>query len=123
MKKIFKWLMHGLSATWNSIKGVRAAFRETAFQQEFALGVVHYAALYFVVMPEYVKLALAALWPILLALEMVNTAIEAVVDLVSPNRHPLAGRAKDCASAAVGTVALTIVVLWCWAIAKKFALI
>lgn len=33
--------------------------------------------------------------------EMVNTAIESVVDLASPNLHPLAGKAKDIAAGAV----------------------
>ena len=33
--------------------------------------------------------------------ELVNTAIETIVDLVSPEFHPLAGRAKDIAAAAV----------------------
>ena len=36
-----------------------------------------------------------------LAAELVNTAIETVVDLVSPEYHPLAGHAKDIAAAAV----------------------
>jgi diacylglycerol kinase (ATP) len=35
------------------------------------------------------------------AAELVNTAIESVVDLVSPERHPLAAQAKDVAAAAV----------------------
>lgn len=35
------------------------------------------------------------------AFEAVNTAIETLTDLVSPDRHPLAGRAKDLAAAAV----------------------
>lgn len=38
---------------------------------------------------------------IILATELINTALEAVVDLVSPDFHPLAKVAKDCASAAV----------------------
>ena len=38
--------------------------------------------------------------------EGLNTAIEAVVDLVSPERHPLAGRAKDVAAGAVLCAAL-----------------
>lgn len=37
---------------------------------------------------------------VVLAAELVNTAIETVVDLVSPEFHPLAGRAKDVAAAA-----------------------
>ena len=37
----------------------------------------------------------------MVAAELANTAIEAVVDLASPQRHPLAQRAKDVAAAAV----------------------
>ena len=36
-----------------------------------------------------------------LGAECMNTAVEAVVDLASPERHPLAKRAKDCAAGAV----------------------
>ncbi len=38
---------------------------------------------------------------LVLATELVNTALEALVDLVSPAEHPLAKRAKDVAAAAV----------------------
>lgn len=38
---------------------------------------------------------------VVMATELINTAIEAVVDLVSPEKHPLAKVAKDTASAAV----------------------
>jgi diacylglycerol kinase (ATP) len=44
-----------------------------------------------------VVLAIAAVW----IAEALNTAIEAVVDLASPGRHELAGRAKDVAAGAV----------------------
>ena len=44
-----------------------------------------------------VALAVGLVW----SLELVNTAIEAVVNLVSPEYHPLAGRAKDVAAGAV----------------------
>ncbi|MBQ6454268.1 MAG: diacylglycerol kinase family protein [Coriobacteriales bacterium] len=42
--------------------------------------------------------------------ELINTAIESAVDLASPQEHPLAGRAKDIAAAAVLFSALTAVV-------------
>lgn len=60
---------------------------------------------------------------LVLALELVNTAVEAVVDLVSPKPHPLAGVAKDAAAAAVLLASLGAVVvglavlgppLWAW---------
>ena len=43
--------------------------------------------------------------------ELVNTAIETVVDLVSPEYHPLAGRAKDIAAAAVYVLCMLVAVI------------
>jgi len=40
--------------------------------------------------------------------ELVNTAIETVVDLVSPEFHPLAGRAKDIAAAGVWVLCVAV---------------
>lgn len=47
---------------------------------------------------------------LVLVAEMLNTAVEVVVDLVSPDFHPLAGRAKDVAAGAVLLAALHAVV-------------
>ena len=44
---------------------------------------------------------------VVLVSELINTAIETVVDLVSPEFHPLAGRAKDVAAAASWVISLT----------------
>lgn len=44
---------------------------------------------------------IAALTAVVIALELLNTAIEAVVDLASPAIHPLAKTAKDTAAAAI----------------------
>jgi diacylglycerol kinase (ATP) len=40
-----------------------------------------------------------------------NTALEALVDLVSPDRHPLAGRAKDVAAGAVLCAAIAAAIV------------
>ena len=40
--------------------------------------------------------------------ELLNTAVETVVDLVSPEFHPLAGRAKDIAAAAVWVLSVLV---------------
>jgi diacylglycerol kinase len=45
--------------------------------------------------------ALFALFRLVFSAEMINTAIEHLVDLVSPHSHPLAGKAKDVAAGAV----------------------
>jgi diacylglycerol kinase len=67
-----------------------------------------------------VALSVGAVW----CAELVNTAVEAVVNLVSPEYHPLAGRAKDVAAGAVLVMALAALAvgllvfgprLWAWA--------
>ena len=46
------------------------------------------------------------------AAELLNSAVEAVVDKVSPEFHELAGRAKDMGSAAVFVLMLNAVLCW-----------
>ncbi len=48
---------------------------------------------------------------VVIAAELLNTAVETVVDLVSPEFHPLAGRAKDIAAAAVWTLSIAVAVV------------
>ena len=55
---------------------------------------------------------LLALGILVMAAEALNTAIEHTVDLVSPERHELAGRAKDAGSAGVFLVSLAAGIAW-----------
>lgn len=48
---------------------------------------------------------------VVIAAELLNTAIETVVDLVSPEFHPLAGRAKDIAAAAVISLCVLVAIV------------
>lgn len=48
---------------------------------------------------------------VVMAAELLNTAIETVVDLVSPEFHPLAGRAKDIAAAAVWVLCVLVAIV------------
>lgn len=48
---------------------------------------------------------------VVIAAELFNSAIERLVDLVSPQRHPLAGQIKDIAAGAVLVCALTAMVV------------
>jgi diacylglycerol kinase (ATP) len=54
-----------------------------------------------------VSVAIGAVW----SAELVNTAIETIVNLVSPDFHPLAGRAKDVAAGAVLVMAVAALVV------------
>jgi diacylglycerol kinase (ATP) len=49
---------------------------------------------------------------VVLITELLNSAVEAVVDLASPEHHVLAGRAKDMGSAAVFVSLAQVVVVW-----------
>jgi diacylglycerol kinase (ATP) len=85
-----------------SLQGFRYAWREeAAFRQELCLAVaVIPAGLY--LGRSGVERALLV-WPMLqiLVVELLNSALEAVVDRSGLERHPLAGMAKDMGSAAV----------------------
>jgi diacylglycerol kinase len=50
---------------------------------------------------------------LVISLEAVNTAIESLTDLVSPDQHPLAGQAKDLAAGAVLIAALGAALVGC----------
>lgn len=75
--------------------------REAAFRQECALYLLLLAALPFLPLPGLYKLLLLALNSLVLLVELLNSAIEKIVDLASPGYHPLAKQAKDLGSAAV----------------------
>jgi diacylglycerol kinase (ATP) len=98
-----------------SIAGfLHAARREAAFQQELlaALVLVPSALLLPVTAVERLLLVLSVLF--VMVVELLNSAIEATVDRISAERHPLAGQAKDMGSAAV-FVAVGMALL-CWAV-------
>lgn len=96
-----------------SMQGMQHAFtHEAAFRQELLLLVPSVAVLAFVDIARLEKLFLVALAVIVLTVEILNSAIEAVVDRISEDAHPLSGRAKDLGSAAVFLVLSLYVVCW-----------
>jgi len=85
-----------------SIDGFKSAWRhEHAFRQELAVVVVGVVAALLLHVPALEKLLLIGVLVLVLVIELINSAIEAVVDRVSLERHPLSKNAKDFGSAAV----------------------
>ncbi len=85
-----------------SMKGLRAAFiHESAFRQETLLAVLLLPLAFWLGSNtlEYILLAGSVL--LVLVVELLNSAIEAVVDRIGDEPHELSGRAKDIGSAAV----------------------
>ncbi|TAH33557.1 MAG: diacylglycerol kinase [Alphaproteobacteria bacterium] len=85
-----------------SIEGLKATFQtERAFQEEVLLSII-LMPLAFYLAPNFTELVLLLLpLAILLIVEIINSAIEATVNLATNQIHPLAKKAKDAGSAAV----------------------
>jgi diacylglycerol kinase (ATP) len=102
-----------VDATGYSWKGIRAAFRhEAAFRQELLLLVVLFPVSFWVARTpvEWILLVLPLF--LLLVVELLNSAIERVVDRISNEVHELSGQAKDMGSAAVFFSLVMIAVAW-----------
>lgn len=102
-----------INAFGYSMKGLRAAFKyESAFRQETALLIIllPLAILLGQTIVDYSILIGSLL--LVMMVELLNSALEAVVDRVSDEHHKLAGRAKDMGSAAVFIALLNVIVIW-----------
>ena len=107
----------GLRRVWNalhySMSGLRAAYTcEDAFRQEVWLALVLIPLSFALSVPWGGRAAMIASVFLVLIVELINSAIEAVVDRVSLDRHHLSKRAKDIGSAAVFLALLNVVVVW-----------
>lgn len=63
---------------------------------------------------------LMGVWLLVIIVELLNSAIEALTDRVSLERHELSGRAKDMGSAAVTSALVFVALVWAAAIWQKF---
>ncbi len=96
-----------------SMKGLRATFKhEEAFRQEVYLLILLVPLGFWLGNDGVERALLVAPLLIVLIVELINSAIESVVDRISDEKHQLSGRAKDQGSAAV-LISLLLVVL-CW---------
>lgn len=104
-----------LNAAGYSFDGLRAAFTgEAAFRQLVLLNVVLIPVAFWLDVSRAERAILIAVCLLGLIVELLNSAIEAAIDRISLDRHPLSKNAKDMGSAAQ-MVALTIVGL-VWAV-------
>ncbi|EJV9312405.1 TPA: diacylglycerol kinase [Vibrio vulnificus] len=91
-----------IKATGYSIQGLKAAFKhEAAVRQEFALLVVAVVLATWLDVSMLERITLLAVVVLVLIVELMNSAVEAVVDRIGVEHHELSGRAKDIGSAAV----------------------
>ena len=96
-----------------SVKGLKASWKhESAFRQEAMLAIVMLPAAFWLARTSAELMLLVLTLFVVVITEVLNSAIEAVVDRVSDEHHRLAGRAKDMGSAAVFLSLTMTVVVW-----------
>lgn len=96
-----------------SLAGLRSAWKhEHAFRQELCIVLPAIVAALLLPVTALEKLLLVATMMLVLIVELLNSAIEAVVDRVSLERHPLSKNAKDFGSAAVMLSVLLAAAAW-----------
>jgi diacylglycerol kinase (ATP) len=108
--KGIKRLVNASRFSW---QGILAAYEhEEAFRQEFWLCLIMVPCGFYLG-TNGVEKALLAGSPLLLPIvEILNSAIEAVVDRIGEEHHELSGRAKDMGSAAVAITMILVALIW-----------
>jgi len=102
-----------INATGYSIRGLTAAFKhESAFRQELALCVVLTPLAIYLGKTNVERSILIGSLFLVLIVELLNSAVEAIVDRVGHEHHELSGQAKDIGSAAVFVSLANVVVIW-----------
>ncbi|WP_027994931.1 diacylglycerol kinase [Simplicispira psychrophila] len=114
----------GLHRVWHatrySLDGLRAGWGETAFRQE-ALAALILLPLSLWLGQSWIEVALLGGSVVLLmVVELLNSGIEAVIDRIGPEWHPLSKQAKDMGSAAVLLSVLLCAGIWAAALFQRF---
>jgi diacylglycerol kinase (ATP) len=108
------------NATRYSLAGLRAAFRrEEAFRLEVLVLVLVVPAGLWLGRGGVERALLIGSWCLVPVVELINSAIEVLVDRAGLERHELAGRAKDLGSAAVFCSIVVAVAVWVLILAMR----
>jgi len=110
-----------IKATQFSVQGLRAAWRhESAFRQECTVTILLIPVAFWLASSWAQAAILLAMCILVLIVELLNSAVEAVVDRIGPEHHDLAGQAKDMGSAAVFLSLVMMLGTWGTVAAQRF---
>ena len=105
-------IKHIIDACFYSYSGIKSAYEsEIAFRQDILICTALFIFALILPVPFIYKLVMIMSLFIILIAELINTAIEAVVDLVTEEYHPLAKVAKDTSAAAVLVFAIVAIIV------------
>lgn len=102
-----------LNATRYSIAGFQTAYQnEAAFRQIILINIILIPLSFFLNVTAIEQALLVAVCLLALIVELINSAIEAVVDRISMEKHELSKNAKDMGSAAQCVALILITSVW-----------
>ncbi len=111
-----------LRAARYSAQGLKAAWKhEASFRLEAYLLLIMLPLAFFLGRSALERAILAAVVILVPTMELMNGALEAIVDKTTPEHHILAGRAKDMGSAAVTGCMLIVIIVWGAVAFERFA--
>ncbi|NOY21948.1 MAG: diacylglycerol kinase [Acidobacteria bacterium] len=120
--KASRGICHIVDATLFSIKGIAATAKtEAAFRQELFFAVILIPTACFLPVTTTNRILMIVSLLLILLVELLNSALESIVDMVSPDYHELAGKAKDCGSAAVMFSLFIAGVIWAFSLWQSFS--
>ncbi len=106
-------LNHFIHAIGWSLAGFRTTLRdEAAFRQELCLVLIAIPLAIYLGGNAFEKVLMIGSLILVLIVELLNTAIEAAIDRIGVEQHPLSGKAKDAGSAAVMLSILNVIFVW-----------
>ena len=103
MLKAARWSLQGLAAAW---------LHESSFRLEVYLFVVLAPLAWWFGQTPVEQVLLIGSMLLVLSIELLNSAIEAVIERYGAEFHELAGRAKDMGSAAVFVMMANVILTW-----------
>jgi len=113
LKKLRDQWRHLQNALKYSWMGLRTAFRkEKAFQQEVLVLLFVIPTGLWLGKTGVERALLIGSWFMVIIVELINSAIEAIVDRVGFEHHKLSGRAKDFGAASVFCSILLSIIIW-----------
>ena len=114
MKKSSMGIKHIFQAFIYSYQGLKATFKsETAFRQDLLVFGIGLLVSFLLPLSGIERALMTFSLFLILLMELINTAIETVIDRISEKHHPLSGRAKDIGSALVFMAFINAIVVWC----------
>ena len=109
----FNYVLHVLKACRYAWQGLCFAWRdEKAFRIEVVCFVPLLLMVPWLTSSGLERAALIAVLLFVIIIELLNSGIEAAIDRIGLEQHPLSGKAKDVASAAVGLAVVIAALVW-----------